>query len=82
MRAPHQAAVSCPLHRHHGAEAARADSSSPDHDTLTGLHNPASFRRAEERSSAKRRGTTVAIMCLDLDHFKECERYARSRGGR
>jgi diguanylate cyclase (GGDEF)-like protein len=43
-----------------------------DHDTLTGLHNRASFqRRAEEALvGAKRRGTTVAIMCLDLDHFK------------
>jgi diguanylate cyclase (GGDEF)-like protein len=43
-----------------------------DHDTLTGLHNRVSFqRRAEEAlTSAKRRGTTVAIICLDLDHFK------------
>ncbi len=43
-----------------------------DHDILTGLHNRASFqRRAEEAIvSAKKRGTTVAVMCLDLDHFK------------
>jgi diguanylate cyclase (GGDEF)-like protein len=43
-----------------------------DHDMLTGLHNRASFQRRAENAivNAKKRGTTVAIMCLDLDNFK------------
>ena len=43
-----------------------------DHDALTGLHNRAAFqRRADEAIiTAKRRGTIAAVMCLDLDRFK------------
>ena len=43
-----------------------------DHDTLTGLHNRVAFqRRAEEAIlNAKKRGTVAAVMCLDLDRFK------------
>jgi diguanylate cyclase (GGDEF)-like protein len=42
------------------------------HDSLTGLPNRALFQQRIEQalSQASVRGTTVAIMCLDLDHFK------------
>ena len=43
-----------------------------EHDPLTGLYNRAAFQRrtTEALASAKKRGTIAAIMCLDLDHFK------------
>jgi diguanylate cyclase (GGDEF)-like protein len=43
-----------------------------EHDILTGLHNRAAFQRrtAAAIASAKKRGTIAAIMCIDLDHFK------------
>ncbi|MBV8835248.1 MAG: EAL domain-containing protein [Alphaproteobacteria bacterium] len=42
------------------------------HDALTGLPNRELFHRrvAEALSSARSRGWTVGIMCLDLDYFK------------
>jgi diguanylate cyclase (GGDEF)-like protein len=43
------------------------------HDALTGLHNRASFSEylATTVDEAIRTGDTFAIMCLDLDRFKE-----------
>ncbi len=43
-----------------------------DHDTLTGLRNRTSFQRRAKDAiiSARKRGTIAAILCLDLDHFK------------
>jgi diguanylate cyclase (GGDEF)-like protein len=42
------------------------------HDVLTNLPNRALFhqRIAEALGRGRERGTTVAVMCLDLDHFK------------
>ncbi|HLY87456.1 MAG TPA: EAL domain-containing protein [Acetobacteraceae bacterium] len=41
------------------------------HDPLTGLSNRAAFREAADRESARRLpGNSVAVLCLDLDHFK------------
>ncbi len=42
------------------------------HDALTGLPNRTLFQgRVEEAlTNAQKRGTRVAVMCLDLDHFK------------
>lgn len=42
------------------------------HDTLTGLANRALFgtKTQEALESARRLGSTVAVLCLDLDHFK------------
>jgi diguanylate cyclase (GGDEF)-like protein len=42
------------------------------HDGLTGLSNRVVFhQRVEEAlARAKERGTTIAVLCLDLDHFK------------
>jgi diguanylate cyclase (GGDEF)-like protein len=43
------------------------------HDTLTGLANRALFRDRVEQAirTAKRDGSTVAVMVMDLDRFKE-----------
>ncbi|MGE7418914.1 diguanylate cyclase domain-containing protein, partial [Methylobacterium tarhaniae] len=43
------------------------------HDTLTGLPNRAAFRTRldEEIALAKASGRRVAVMCLDLDRFKD-----------
>ncbi|MDO9713701.1 bifunctional diguanylate cyclase/phosphodiesterase [Paracraurococcus lichenis] len=42
------------------------------HDALTGLPNRTLFReRLEEALARARRGTGCALLCLDLDHFKE-----------
>ncbi len=43
------------------------------HDALTGLPNRTSFSEALEREvrSARRHGTIFAVLCLDLDRFKE-----------
>jgi diguanylate cyclase (GGDEF)-like protein len=42
------------------------------HDILTGLPNRLHFReRAEEALPLLRRGEGFAILCIDLDHFKE-----------
>jgi diguanylate cyclase (GGDEF)-like protein len=42
------------------------------HDALTGLSNRLHFReRTEEALPLLRRGESVAILCIDLDHFKE-----------
>mgnify|MGYP001806823793 CR=1 FL=1 len=43
------------------------------HDPLTGLPNRALFRERLTASlaSARRDGSAVAVLCLDLDHFKE-----------
>src|SRR5712671_6516799 len=42
------------------------------HDALTGLPNRVLFqgRVAEAPANAQKRGSRVAVMCLDLDHFK------------
>jgi diguanylate cyclase (GGDEF)-like protein len=41
------------------------------HDSLTGLPNRAAFRDEMEQALKRvRRGQMVAVMCLDLDHFK------------
>jgi diguanylate cyclase (GGDEF)-like protein len=41
------------------------------HDALTGLPNRVLFRDEMERAVARlRRGEEVAVLCLDLDHFK------------
>ena len=43
------------------------------HDPLTGLPNRALFgeRLTAALATARRDGTSVAVLCLDLDHFKE-----------
>jgi len=42
------------------------------HDILTGLPNRLHFReRAEEAMPLLRRGEGFAVLCIDLDHFKE-----------
>lgn len=43
------------------------------HDALTGLPNRVSFSRKleDEISHARRHGQTFAVLCLDLDRFKE-----------
>jgi diguanylate cyclase (GGDEF)-like protein len=42
------------------------------HDVLTGLPNRLHFReRAEEALPLLRRGEGFAVLCIDLDHFKE-----------
>jgi diguanylate cyclase (GGDEF)-like protein len=42
------------------------------HDILTGLPNRLHFReRAEEALPLLRRGEDFAVLCIDLDHFKE-----------
>jgi diguanylate cyclase (GGDEF)-like protein len=43
------------------------------HDPLTGLPNRTLFRErlGAALASARRDGTAVAVLCLDLDHFKE-----------
>ncbi len=43
------------------------------HDTLTGLPNRAAFneRLAASIAKADKTGTSVAVLCLDLDRFKE-----------
>ncbi|MEW6453464.1 MAG: EAL domain-containing protein [Pseudomonadota bacterium] len=43
-----------------------------DHDILTGVYNRTAFhRRAEEAiANARLRGSMAAVMCLDIDHFK------------
>jgi len=42
------------------------------HDALTGLSNRLHFReRTEEALPLLRRGENAAILCIDLDHFKE-----------
>ncbi len=43
------------------------------HDSLTGLANRAAFNRQlqKEMSTARRLGQSVAVLCLDLDRFKE-----------
>jgi diguanylate cyclase (GGDEF)-like protein len=42
------------------------------HDVLTGLPNRALFNQRVERAleRARKRGLFVAVMCLDIDHFK------------
>jgi diguanylate cyclase (GGDEF)-like protein len=42
------------------------------HDALTGLPNRALFHQRVDRAlgDARQRGTTVAVMCIDIDHFK------------
>jgi len=42
------------------------------HDPLTGLPNRAMFNQRVEQALARatKRGMTVAVMCLDVDHFK------------
>jgi diguanylate cyclase (GGDEF)-like protein len=42
------------------------------HDTLTGLPNRALFSQQLDRAlaTARRRGTTVAVLCIDVDYFK------------
>jgi diguanylate cyclase (GGDEF)-like protein len=41
------------------------------HDSLTGLPNRAAFQHAMEQALKRvRRGQQMAVMCLDLDHFK------------
>jgi diguanylate cyclase (GGDEF)-like protein len=42
------------------------------HDTLTGLPNRALFSQQLDRAlaNATRRGTTVAVLCIDVDYFK------------
>ena len=41
------------------------------HDPLTGLSNRAAFREYTDRETARRTlGNSVAVLCLDLDHFK------------
>jgi diguanylate cyclase (GGDEF)-like protein len=41
------------------------------HDSLTGLPNRAAFRDEMEQALKRvRRGQQMAVMCLDLDHFK------------
>jgi diguanylate cyclase (GGDEF)-like protein len=42
------------------------------HDALTGLPNRALFHQRVDRAlaAARRHGTTVAVMCIDVDHFK------------
>ncbi|HEX8167944.1 MAG TPA: EAL domain-containing protein, partial [Beijerinckiaceae bacterium] len=41
------------------------------HDALTGLANRVLFREEMEKALARvARGETVAVLCLDLDHFK------------
>src|ERR1700722_1689765 len=41
------------------------------HDPLTGLSNRAAFRESTRREAARREsGNSVAVLCLDLDHFK------------
>jgi diguanylate cyclase (GGDEF)-like protein len=44
-----------------------------NHDTMTGLANRASFtgQLNEAFAAARRSGTPFAILCLDLDHFKD-----------
>ena len=44
-----------------------------DHDTMTGLANRASFTRQLNRAfcAAQRSGIPFAVLCLDLDHFKD-----------
>ncbi|HEY9012999.1 MAG TPA: EAL domain-containing protein [Devosia sp.] len=43
------------------------------HDALTGLTNRASFNRTldDEIARSRREGTSFAVLCLDLDRFKE-----------
>src|SRR5262249_16152638 len=42
------------------------------HDILTGLPNRLHFReRAEEAMPLLRRAARLAVLCIDLDHFKE-----------
>ena len=42
------------------------------HDALTGLPNRVLFaERVEQAISAARRGSRFALLCLDLDHFKQ-----------
>ncbi len=42
------------------------------HDALTGLSNRVLFREEMERAFARAaHGETVAVLCIDLDHFKE-----------
>jgi diguanylate cyclase (GGDEF)-like protein len=42
------------------------------HDTLTGLPNRALFQERVEQATAlsRSRGTTVTVLCIDVDHFK------------
>jgi len=53
------------------------------HDTLTGLPNRALFAIEVERALARvSRGEKVALLYLDLDHFKRVKRHARPFDGR
>ncbi len=50
-----------------------------NHDSLTGLPNRAAFTRQLE--TAVERGDTFAVVCLDLDHFREVNDIFGHAGG-
>jgi diguanylate cyclase (GGDEF)-like protein len=58
---------------HHSARLAIKHERESLHDPLSGLANRQLFRDRAERAiaEARRSGTTVAVMIIDLDHFKE-----------
>jgi diguanylate cyclase (GGDEF)-like protein/PAS domain S-box-containing protein len=53
-----------------------------DHDTLTGLPNRAAFRRElDQRCAALADGSSFALVCIDLDRFKEANDVFGHRAG-
>ncbi|MDO9713702.1 putative bifunctional diguanylate cyclase/phosphodiesterase [Paracraurococcus lichenis] len=58
--------------RREKSELAQRSEHMARHDTLTGLPNRVLFReRLNEAFAKSRRGASCALLCLDLDHFKE-----------
>jgi len=53
------------------------------HDALTGLANRRMFidRLQQELARSKRDGTTVSVLCLDLDRFKQVNDFGGHRSG-